>query len=251
MGICTHTTISQIWSMAGLCDNCWWRPFPVTSIAPIRSYAWVVQSDIHQGVGLPTSERRCKRKASDKSSVSKDQGLAVYFNTATMQKQVSTSSTTAMLQEALEREQESAGATQESTAHAMLEPETTATVTITGLPVSASHTKIPIREEFRCRRLWFFYHDLRAFTTSVSAPCIMRFCVNSKGGCTIGMSDSEYLYAHKSSCRFYYLAPLIVCILLVCILERFVDDLRCVRACMWPISWSPRGMTRCNLHLCC
>ena len=29
-------------------------------------------------------------------------------------------------------------------------------------------TVIPIREEFRIRRLWFFYHDLRAFTTSVS-----------------------------------------------------------------------------------
>ena len=29
-------------------------------------------------------------------------------------------------------------------------------------------TIIPIREEFRCRRLWFFYHDIRAFTTSVS-----------------------------------------------------------------------------------
>lgn len=29
-------------------------------------------------------------------------------------------------------------------------------------------TAIPIREEFRCRRLWFFYHDIRAFTTSVS-----------------------------------------------------------------------------------
>lgn len=26
---------------------------------------------------------------------------------------------------------------------------------------------IPIREEFRLTRLWFFYHDLRAFTTSV------------------------------------------------------------------------------------
>ena len=29
-------------------------------------------------------------------------------------------------------------------------------------------TTIPIREEIRCRRLWFFYHDLRALTTSVS-----------------------------------------------------------------------------------
>lgn len=141
-----------------------------------------------RGWGCPRANEGVNGKGSEinnKSSVSKDQGLAVYFNTATMQKQVSTSSTTAMLQEALEREQESAGATQESTAHAMLEPETTATVTITGLPVSASHTKIPIREEFRCRRLWFFYHDLRAFTTSVSAPSIMRFCVSSKGGCTM------------------------------------------------------------------
>lgn len=30
-------------------------------------------------------------------------------------------------------------------------------------------TSIPIREEFRCRRFWFFYHDIRAFTTSVSS----------------------------------------------------------------------------------
>ena len=29
-------------------------------------------------------------------------------------------------------------------------------------------TAIPIREEFRCQRFWFFYHDLRALTTSVS-----------------------------------------------------------------------------------
>lgn len=30
-------------------------------------------------------------------------------------------------------------------------------------------TFIPIREEFRLKKLWFFYHDLRAFTTSVSS----------------------------------------------------------------------------------
>ena len=29
-------------------------------------------------------------------------------------------------------------------------------------------TAIPFREQLRCRRFWFFYHDLRAFTTSVS-----------------------------------------------------------------------------------
>ena len=29
-------------------------------------------------------------------------------------------------------------------------------------------TAVPLREQFRCRRFWFFYHDLRAFTTSVS-----------------------------------------------------------------------------------
>ena len=28
-------------------------------------------------------------------------------------------------------------------------------------------TVIPIREEIRLRRFWFFHHDLRAFTTSV------------------------------------------------------------------------------------
>ena len=34
--------------------------------------------------------------------------------------------------------------------------------------LSKRGTAIPIREEFRCRRFWFFYHDLRALTTSVS-----------------------------------------------------------------------------------
>ncbi len=29
-------------------------------------------------------------------------------------------------------------------------------------------TAIPLREEFRCRRFWFFHHDTRAFTMSVS-----------------------------------------------------------------------------------
>ena len=47
-------------------------------------------------------------------------------------------------------------------------PASTPTITITGLPVTASNTVVPIREEFRCRRFWLFYHDLRAFTTSVS-----------------------------------------------------------------------------------
>ena len=88
-----------------------------------------------------------------------------------MKKQVSTSSTTAMLEEALESERaEQGGAAQLQPAPAVLEPGTKTTITITGLPVSASNTIIPIREEFRCRRFWFFYHDLRAFTTSVSAP---------------------------------------------------------------------------------
>ena len=34
--------------------------------------------------------------------------------------------------------------------------------------LSSRGTAIPIREEFRCHRFWFFYHDLRALTTSVS-----------------------------------------------------------------------------------
>ena len=34
--------------------------------------------------------------------------------------------------------------------------------------LSRRGTAIPIREEFHCRRFWFFYHDLRALTTSVS-----------------------------------------------------------------------------------
>lgn len=78
-----------------------------------------------------------------------------------------------MLEDAFEREQ----AAEQGPAGAAQEPGTTATVTITGLPVSASNTKIPIREEFRCKRFWFFYHDLRAFTTSVSASAwpLMRF----------------------------------------------------------------------------
>lgn len=32
--------------------------------------------------------------------------------------------------------------------------------------LSRRGTAIPIREEFHCRRFWFFYHDLRALTTS-------------------------------------------------------------------------------------
>ena len=120
-----------------------------------------------------------------------------------MKKQESTSSTTAILQEALEREQASAGAAQKpaATEHE-LEPGTTATVTITGLPVSASHTKIPIREEFRCRRFWFFYHDLRAFTTSVSG-CILAawFAVlfELQGRVLDGMSLAMYCIVHAGS----------------------------------------------------
>ena len=40
-------------------------------------------------------------------------------------------------------------------------------------------TIIPLREEFRLRRLWFFYHDVRAFTTSVRLHnrVIIAFCV--------------------------------------------------------------------------
>ena len=37
-----------------------------------------------------------------------------------------------------------------------------------GVPRELHTTAIPIREQFRIRRFWFFYHDLRAFTTSVS-----------------------------------------------------------------------------------
>lgn len=29
-------------------------------------------------------------------------------------------------------------------------------------------TSVPIREQLRCKRWWFYYHDIRAFTTSVS-----------------------------------------------------------------------------------
>lgn len=32
------------------------------------------------------------------------------------------------------------------------------------------HTAIPLREQCRIRRFFFFYHDIRAFTTSVSVP---------------------------------------------------------------------------------
>ena len=35
-------------------------------------------------------------------------------------------------------------------------------------------TSIPMREEFRCRRFWFFYHDIRALTTSVSLILIIE-----------------------------------------------------------------------------
>lgn len=36
-----------------------------------------------------------------------------------------------------------------------------------GKGVTSGTTIIPMREEFRIRRLWFFHHDIRAFTTSV------------------------------------------------------------------------------------
>ncbi len=39
-------------------------------------------------------------------------------------------------------------------------------------------TVIPIREEFRCRRAWFFYHDIRALVTSVSA-CMSAYNMSS------------------------------------------------------------------------
>lgn len=36
-----------------------------------------------------------------------------------------------------------------------------------GASVPGLHsTAVPFREQFRCRRWWFFYHDIRAFTTS-------------------------------------------------------------------------------------
>ena len=36
-------------------------------------------------------------------------------------------------------------------------------------------TTIPIREQIRLRRLWFFYHDPRALTTSVSNKGSLRY----------------------------------------------------------------------------
>ena len=101
-----------------------------------------------------------------------------------MKKQTSTTSTTAMLEEALAREQNAATGAEED--GALSNATATATITITGLPVTASHTVVPIREEFRCRRFWFFYHDLKALTTSVSllkgihsvgCPAIIAACV--------------------------------------------------------------------------
>lgn len=76
-----------------------------------------------------------------------------------------------MLEEALAREQNAAA---EDGAPGVSAATATATITITGLPVTASNTIIPIREEFRCRRFWFFYHDIRALTTSVSLECYME-----------------------------------------------------------------------------
>ena len=36
-------------------------------------------------------------------------------------------------------------------------------------------TVVPIREEFRVRRLWFFHHDVRAFTTSVCDTSVCAY----------------------------------------------------------------------------
>lgn len=38
--------------------------------------------------------------------------------------------------------------------------------------VLPSSTVVPMREERRCRRLWFFYHDIRAFSTSWLPPIL-------------------------------------------------------------------------------
>ena len=69
-----------------------------------------------------------------------------------------------MLEDALRREQEAAAEAEGPSSSGGAK----ATITITDLPVTANTTVIPIREEFRCTRFWFFYHDSRAFTTSVS-----------------------------------------------------------------------------------
>ena len=74
-----------------------------------------------------------------------------------------------MLEDALRREREAADELEEEGgAMASSSGGAKATITITDLPVTANSTVVPIREEFRCRRFWFFYHDARAFTTSVS-----------------------------------------------------------------------------------
>ena len=39
-------------------------------------------------------------------------------------------------------------------------------------------TDIPISQECRCRRFWFFYHDIRAFTTSVSMYVWELYCTS-------------------------------------------------------------------------
>jgi len=76
-----------------------------------------------------------------------------YFACVAMERQGSAASTTAILN----------GANASPTAGTWSAP-------VAGL----DSTVIPIREEFRCRRLWFFYHDIRAFTTSVSESHYMH-----------------------------------------------------------------------------
>lgn len=86
-----------------------------------------------------------------------------------MRKQVSTTSTTAMLGagDGSERDPDP-GATDEAAINGAAKATSTS-----DFPLAAGHTVIPIREEFRCRRFWFFYHDIRSLATSVRA-CTRR-----------------------------------------------------------------------------
>ena len=50
----------------------------------------------------------------------------------------------------------------------------------TMIPLPPSKHFVPIREECRLRRLWFFYHDIRAFTTSVGHCVDLELVLHKK-----------------------------------------------------------------------
>ena len=64
------------------------------------------------------------------------------------------------------------------------------------------HTAVPLREQCRIRRFFFFYHDIRAFTTSVSGqgtlPCRLAAGAAAAGGALLGSGCILHSYTDGS-----------------------------------------------------